>query len=93
MKTATESLGSMASDIAVRAALAYLKKHNGMTLANCDSLSIQLKRCCVAALPQALQDAKQALDCGMRDAAIATFKASMALAGIAAAKTVHFVQE
>lgn len=88
-----DTLGQMAAKVATDAALTYLERHKALTLVNCDALSEHLRRCCRAALPQALADAKAALDCGMREAAIATFKASMVIAGIAAAKTVHFVAE
>lgn len=88
-----QTLGAMASDCAIKAAFAYLERHGQMTLENCDKLSDSLRRLCRAALPIALQDAKEALDCGMRETAIATFKATMMQAGIAAAKEVYFVQE
>jgi 3-polyprenyl-4-hydroxybenzoate decarboxylase len=82
------TLGKLAGDVMSRAAIAYLKKNGKLTLASADALEEPLKRHSRIALPQALEDAKAALDCGMRDAAQLTFKATLALAGIAAAKEV-----
>lgn len=93
MERSIETLGSKAADYAIQGAFAYLRKHHALTLGVVDRLSEHLRRCAKAALPVALADAKEALDAGMVDAAQATFRASMVNAGIAAAKTVHFVAE
>lgn len=46
-----------------------------------------------AAYDGAIHDAQEALDCGMKEAAVMTFKASMVQAGIEAAKECGFPQE
>jgi hypothetical protein len=74
--------------VALLAAREYLAVHalqaHPQTLANSLKASIE------AAFPAAIQDAKQAFDAGMGEIAIQTFKASMALAGIDAAKEAGF---
>jgi hypothetical protein len=73
-----------ACQVAMRAAASYLQAHN--LRADDSALAACLRSHCKIALPAALHDAKEALDCGMGQAAEATFRASMALAGIEAAK-------
>lgn len=87
MKTSTtQTLGGVAAHIAMRAAAAYLIQHDldadDAVLTEC------LKSHCHIRLPQAMDDAKQAL--GMGSLAEHTFRASMALAGIDAAKECGF---
>ena len=77
-------LGKVAAEIATKAAIEWLECHNlkaePQTLAGC------LSDNCKTRLPEALHDAKEALDAGMDKVTEATFKAAMALAGIEAAK-------
>ena len=70
--------------IAVRGAKEYLRAHDlqADNQALCACLSAWVK----AKLPEALHDAKAAIDCNMHQAAEATFAASMVQAGIEAAK-------
>ena len=84
--SATDALGTQAANVAMRAAALYIRQHS-LTV-DIDALISALRRHCAATLPVALADAKQAIDCGMSAAAEATFKASFANAGIAAAKEV-----
>jgi hypothetical protein len=83
-----DRLADVAVEIAARAAVAYLRQHN--IDADPRALEATLKSWVKIKLPEALRDAKQALEAGMGQAAEATFKASMALAGIEAAKEAGF---
>ncbi len=83
-ETAMRELVTLASRAATRGAQEYLRAH-GLTaderaLAECLKTWVRLK------LPEALADAKAALDCHMTQVAQATFTASMVQAGIQAAK-------
>ena len=80
-----ESLGTVAADVAMRAAAEYVRTNN-LKVLDYDAATACLKSYCKTYLPQALKDAKAAFDCGMNQVAEATFKATMALAGIEAAK-------
>jgi hypothetical protein len=81
-------IGSAIADIAMRSAVAYLRNHDlvadNAALAKCLKAHIRM------VLPQAIKDAKDALECGMRDAANCTLAASISLAGIEAAKEAGF---
>lgn len=81
---AIQALAETVSDIAAHAAITYLKQQNltatDEALAACLASWIRLK------LPEAFADAKQAIDSGMEQYAEMTFRATMALAGIEAAK-------
>ena len=79
-----DSLGTLAAETAARAAGVYLRQHK-MTY-DIDALSACLKSWCKAKLIEALHDAKEAFDAGMGQMAEMTFKATMAEAGIEAAK-------
>ena len=81
-----ESLGAGAAEVAMRAAVEYLCEHK--LTADPEALVECLRSWIKIKLPEALRDAKDALDCGpgMRMIAERTFNASMALAGIEAAK-------
>jgi len=81
-------LAAVAVEIAARAAVVYLRQHN--LDANPKALEATLKSWVKITLLEALRDAKQALEAGMGSAAEATFQASMALAGIEAAKEAGF---
>jgi hypothetical protein len=84
MKT-TDQLGTIAAETAMRAAAEYVRT-NGLKVLDYDAATACLRSYCKVYLPSALADAKSALDCGMGQVAETTFKATMALAGIEAAK-------
>lgn len=70
--------------VAIRAAGEYLRAHN--LKADNEALAACLRSWVKIKLPEALRDCKEAFDCGMTQIGIATFKASLAQAGIEAAK-------
>jgi hypothetical protein len=72
------------ADVAIRAAFAYLR--NNRLVADNTALAACLKANIRARIDEAMADAKAAFACGMREAAQATFNATIALAGIDAAK-------
>ena len=80
----SDTLIDAAAKIAIIGAREYLRVHNlqadETALVACCKSWLKIK------LPEALNDAKAAMDCGMHQAAEATFKATMILAGIEAAK-------
>jgi hypothetical protein len=78
------ALATTAANIAARAAAEYLRQNN-LTV-DLDRLSACLKTQCKARIMEAIRDAKEALDANMAQAAQMTVAASMALAGIEAAK-------
>lgn len=83
----TTNLESFVHDGASKAldsAVAYLKAHD--LTADCGELSESLRRHVKACLDGALADIRDAAECGMHAIGVATFAASMRLAGIAAAK-------
>jgi hypothetical protein len=78
-------LARVSEQIAAKAALEYLNAHSlkADTAILADCLNARIK----AALPEAIRDAREAFRVpGMGKIADATFAASMALAGIAAAR-------
>lgn len=79
-----DNLADAAAMIALRAARAYLDQHK--LTATPTALSACLTSWVNAKLPEALADARSAFACHMDKAAVQTFGASMALAGIEAAK-------
>ena len=85
---ATERLADVAAQVAGRAAYVYMDKHG--LKAEPSALAECLKAMVKFRLPEALRDAKEALDCHMVKAAEATFAATMAEAGIDAAKEAGF---
>lgn len=86
-----DTLAEAACSIAQRGAVEYLHAHSlkadAYTLAEC------LKAHVKSALPGALHDAKQALDCNMGQAAQQAFAADMVLAGIEAAKEAGYREQ
>jgi len=84
----TDALARAAMEIAARGAAEYLRQHK--LKADPDALLSTLRSWVKAKLPEALHDAKEALDANMGAAAEQTFKASMVLAGIEAAKEAGF---
>lgn len=72
--------------MAVRGSQEYLRAHN--LSADSSALATAIQKWVKASFDTALDDAKQALDCGMGAVAEQTFAASMMQAGITAAKEV-----
>ncbi len=70
--------------IAERGAVEYLNAHK--LQADPTALAECLRSWCKIKFPEAMRDAKEAIDCGMVQAAQVTFHASMIQAGIEAAK-------
>lgn len=84
----TAQFGDKIALIAIRAANQYLATH-GLTadkpaLAACLSSWLKIK------LPEAIADAKEAMDCGMDEIGKQTFALTIAQAGIEAAKECGF---
>ena len=79
------TLTEAATIIAARSARIYLEQHN-LKAESPESLAESLQAMVKFRLPEALRDAKEALDCHMDKAAEATFATTMAEAGIDAAK-------
>lgn len=75
-----------AADMAMRAAADYLHLNNLAASVNVSALIIALRKHVKDRMFAALDDTKAAFECNMRQAAEATFAASMKLAGIEAAK-------
>lgn len=86
--TAVKGLGGAAAQIAMKAAAEYLHQHK-LTAAP-EALEGCLRSWCRIKFPEAMADAKAALDAHMDDIATQTFAATMALAGIEAAKEAGF---
>lgn len=86
-KAVKPGIGAEAADVAMRAAVAYLRNHD--LQADLGALAACLKVHVRAALPEAIADARAAIEAHMPSGIAAqTFAASMALAGIEAAKEV-----
>jgi hypothetical protein len=79
-----KDLIDVAMIMAVRGAREYLRVHN--LQADNEALTECVKAWIKVKLPEALSDAKAALDCNMHQVAEKTFAASMVQAGIEAAK-------
>jgi hypothetical protein len=86
MTTDTQTLADFAFRSAARAAADFLERNQ--LVADVDTLAQALKRHCKSNMRSAVNDACDAFDCGMTMVGEATFRASMALAGVAAAKEV-----
>lgn len=80
-----DNLGTIAAETAMQAAAHYVR-HNNLKVLDYDAATACIRSWCKIKLPQALKDAKAAFECGMTKIAEATFKATMAEAGIEAAK-------
>ncbi len=78
-------LAHAAFGVAARAALEYFKSSKTKPVSE-EALNECLKSHIRANMTAALHDAKEAIACNMTQAAVQTFAASMALAGIEAAK-------
>lgn len=93
MPNQTDSIDTFAraaADIAMRAAIEYAREHDleVVALQHAESLCAAIRRHVQAAVGPALADARLALEAGMGWAAEQTFRASIALAGVEAAKEV-----
>ena len=84
MSATLDAVSRQAADTAMRAAATYIKTHNLQV--DVDELIVNLRREVKDALPGALRDAGEAHQARMGNLVATTFLASMALAGIAAAK-------
>ena len=84
--TQLDTIAQSAADTAMQAAVLYIQTQR--TTFDLSALQVALRVEVKSALKTALIDAQEAVDCGMVDVAMATFRASMCLAGIAAAKKV-----
>lgn len=81
-----DTLGTKAAEAAMKGAADYIKAHglrDGMDL---DRVTVLIRVTAKAALPQALADAKDAMDANLYAVAQQTFMASMVLAGVQAVK-------
>ena len=83
-----ETLGERTLEIATQAAMCYLETHN--LTADLDVVASCLASWVRAKLPEALRDAKEALDAGLTEYAELTYNATIVLAGIEAAKEAGF---
>ena len=83
-----ETLGEQTMHIAAQAAMRYLETHN--LTASPDALASCLTSWVRAKLPEALHDAKEAIDARLPGYGELTFEATIALAGIEAAKEAGF---
>src|SRR5438034_1295238 len=86
--TVADNLGTVCVKIGYIAARAYLDRHG--LKADEDALIACVKSHCKAVVRQAADDAREAFACGMDKIAEETFKASMILAGVEAAKEAGF---
>jgi len=83
-----KKLATDAAEIAMRAAARVTENAYRAGTLNLDDLVAALRVEVKATLPEAIKDAQEAFDCGMREAGLATFTASLQLAGIRAGKAV-----
>jgi len=82
------TLGERTFEIATQAAMRYLEAHN--LSADPDALASCLTSWVRAKLPEALSDAKEALEAGLTEYLELTYNATIVLAGIEAAKEAGF---
>ena len=78
------AFGDQVAGIAIRAAQEYLRQHS-LTV-DPKALSQALREQCKIRLPEAMQDAREAMDAHMPQQAELTLRLSMAQAGIEAAR-------
>ncbi len=79
-----EVLANEGANAAMLAAVQYIRQNS--LKYDADALVACLRSHCKASLPAALHDFRDAADCHMDQIAISTFRATMAFAGIEAAK-------
>jgi hypothetical protein len=80
-----EKLGEVAVTIVAKSAVAWMNAHNMRPVSD-DAFCECVKSVAKIRLPAALHDAREALEANMDAVAVETFRASMSLAGIEAAK-------
>jgi hypothetical protein len=83
-----DALAIRGANAMMEAAADYCRVHH--LLADVDVLLASIRRVSAVRSGEALADAKEAFDCNMAQIAVATFLASMRLAGIEAAKACGF---
>lgn len=81
-----DTLVTAAADIAMRAAADYILQNGLRDSVDVDTLVVNLRANMKASLDAALNDARAAFECNMDQVAEATFRASMVLVGVQAAK-------
>ena len=81
-----DTLVTAAADIAMRAAADYILQNGLRDSVDLDALVANLRAAMKVSLNEALDDARAAFECNMAQAAEATFRSSMVLVGIQAAK-------
>lgn len=86
-----DDLGQRAATAAMQGAVDFMRANNLKLDVDvpCEPLLAELKARCQAALGSALDEAREAFDLGMGQVAVATFLATMTLAGVAAVKAVR----
>lgn len=82
-------LGTQAAEAAMKGAADYIKANGLRGRIDLDQAVVAIKATTAERLPEALDDVKAALACGMDQVATHTFLASMRLAGIAAIRTLE----
>lgn len=87
MEVAVSELGDRGNAAACGAAAEYFRVH-GVKVDDVDAASKAICKHVREAIPEALKDAADAAECGMVAWGIATYLASMRLAGIKAAKEI-----
>lgn len=85
---ATDALANRAGEIAMRAAADYIRRTAPGANIDHDYAADRIRFHCSEAFPQALNDAKEAIEANMADVAVQTFAASIRLAGINAAREI-----
>lgn len=88
-----KDLVDIAASAMLEGAAAYMRANGRDPRAHADALTTSVREIAATALTAALNDARDAINIGMVDVGVATFVASMRLAGIAAAKRVLGEQE
>jgi len=88
-KQNSQDLADYGIGCAFQAAHEYMRVHH--LTAEIDTLNSCIIACVKIRIAEAMHDAKSAMECGMVQAAVMTFCASMRLAGIEAAKEASFL--
>lgn len=84
--TTIDTLGLHGANMAMRGAAEYIRTHGLGATANLDLVVTEIKRRTPDAIAQAMDDARDAIEVGMKDAAMATFGMTFKLMGIEAAR-------
>jgi hypothetical protein len=83
--TTIDAVGAVAANAAMRSAADYFRIQR-VTVTDFGRATDLIKAHCKLAVSAALDDSRDAIECGMTDIAVATFRATFIQAGIAAAK-------